>query len=67
MKPAYAREVCVESPTNADGLRWNHPSLLKGVDTLITKGYGNEHICRIIGVPGAIVDTRRSQMKKSSA
>jgi hypothetical protein len=66
MSPSFAREVAVETPTMDDGLRVDHPRLLEGIDTLLKKGYSNEHICRIIGVPGSVVDTRRSKMKKQA-
>lgn len=56
----------VEPVENEQGLRMNHPDLTTYVQNGIKLGWGNEHICKVIGVPPSFVDKIRSKLSKKN-
>lgn len=48
-----------------DGVRVDDRRIVDGIETLITKGYGNQEICRIIGMPPEVVDKVRHRMERA--
>lgn len=59
-KPAFAREVMVESPTiDQDGLRVDHPRLREYMKNGFKLGWGNEQICKVTGLPASVVSNAR--------
>lgn len=65
MSDAYALQIQVESPTIQDGLRIDHPDLRAYTKTAILKGWNNERVCKVIGVPQEFVDKVRHSIKKN--
>ena len=61
--PGEAEPVQVLGAPEYHGVRVDHPSVLEGIDNLIRKGYANEHIIRIIGMPAETVDKRRAHLR----
>lgn len=55
--------VVVEGPHEFKGVRVDHPSIINGIRNLIAKGYGQEQICKLIGMPGEVVDRERRRLK----
>ncbi len=64
--PPYG-QVAVSGAPAYNGLRVDHPGLLTATRNLLKKGYSNEHIIRIVGVPPEVVDRERSKLKKVHA
>lgn len=64
MKPAYAQQVSVESPTMDQGLRVDHPRLLEYIRNGIKLGWGLEHLVKVTGAPPAVIEKVRSQHEK---
>ena len=65
-KPPYG-QVDVKGAEAYNGLRVDHPGLLEATQNLLKKGYGNEHIMRIVGVPPAVIERERERLKKLKA
>ena len=65
-KPPYG-QVDVKGAEAYNGLRVDHPGLLEATQNLLKKGYGNEHIVRIVGVPPAVIERERERLKKLRA
>ena len=63
-QPAFALDVQVESPTMTDGLRVDHPDIKEYIKNGVKLGWGNEHICRVVGAPPELVSKIRSQVEK---
>lgn len=61
---AFAFQVQTDSPTIQDGLRVDHPDLKAYIRNGIKLGWGNERICKVIGVPPELVSKVRSQIEK---
>jgi hypothetical protein len=61
---AFALQVEVESPTLDQGLRVDHPDIKEYIINGIKMGWGNERICKVVGVPGDIVSKVRSNFEK---
>ena len=57
----------VEPVENEQGLRMNHPDLKTYVQNGIRLGWGNERICKVIGVPPIFVDKIRSKLNKKKS
>ncbi len=55
--------VVVEGPHEFNGVRVDHPSIVTSIRNLIAKGYGQEQICKLIGMPGEVVDRERRKVK----
>ena len=55
-------ETHVEPPT-FNGVRVNHPTILTYIRNGITQGWGNEHICQVVGCPAEIVEKERKKLK----
>jgi hypothetical protein len=47
-----------------DGLRVDHPRLKEYILNGLKLGWGNEHICRVVGAPPELVSKVRSQYDK---
>ena len=54
-----------EGAQEYQGMRVDHPELLRGVKNLLKLGYSNEHIVRIIGLPPSVVDRERNKWNAS--
>jgi hypothetical protein len=67
MKSAFANQVSVESPTMTDGLRVDHPRLKEYILNGIKLGWGNEHICKVVGAPPELVSKVRHQYNKEQS
>lgn len=61
---AFAMQVQVDSPTMTDGLRVDHPDLKEYIKNGIKLGWGNEHICKVVGAPPELVTKIRSQVER---
>ena len=53
----------VEPAGEYHGLRINHPELERATRRGIAMGWGNEAICKIVGVPPEFVDKQRQVVK----
>ena len=56
----------VEPVTDEQGLRMNHPDLEVYVRNGIKLGWGNEQICKVVGVPASFVDKVRDRLRKDT-
>lgn len=71
-----ARQVSVEtsdppspdqhqsSAPTYDGVHVDTPVVVDAIRNGITRGWNNETICRVVGMPPAVVDKQRALMKK---
>jgi hypothetical protein len=64
LKPAFAHQVSVESPTMTDGLRVDHPRLKEYILNGLKLGWNNEHIIKVTGAPQELVGKVRHQYEK---
>lgn len=64
-KPPYG-QVQVMGAQDFQGLRLDHPDLTEYVKNGIRHGWGNEHLCKVVGVPPSFVDRIREKMRKGS-
>lgn len=64
MSEAFANQVAVDSPELEGGLRADHPRLAEYIKNGIKLGWGNEHICRVVGVPPELVSKVRAKYEK---
>ncbi len=55
--------IVVEGPQEFKGVRVDHPSIVSSIRNLIAQGYGQEQICKLIGMPGEVVDRERRRLK----
>ena len=51
-------------PKEFNGVRVDHPTLLTYIRNAIKKGYNNQQICKIVGLPHEIVEKERVKIKK---
>lgn len=49
-----------------DGVRVDDRRIQSSIENLINQGYGNDHICKVIGMPQEVVDKVRHRLKASS-
>jgi hypothetical protein len=64
MKPAYANQVSVESPTMTDGLRVDHPRLKEYILNGVKMGWRNEKIVNMVNSDKKYLDATISIVDK---
>jgi hypothetical protein len=64
-KPSYG-QARVEGAKDFQGLRLDHPTLTAYVKKGIRLGWGNERLCKVVGVPPSFVDRLREHIRKES-
>jgi hypothetical protein len=59
-------EVSVAGPPPINGVEEHQDTLRDYVRRGIKQGWGNEHICKVVGVPPEIVDKERAFLRNLS-